>query len=84
MLASSAFFVVKAMVSPADGASPAATARVPAGPADDDGAPGVTRAHASNPSVLKRVLALVHRRTGGGAGTARKGNRRLGRLARAD
>jgi len=84
MLASAAFFVVKAMVSPANGASQAATARVPAGPADDDSAPGVTPAHGSKPSVLKRVLAVVHHGTGGGAGTDRRGNRRLGRLARAD
>jgi hypothetical protein len=84
MLASPAFFVVKAMVSPADGASPAAMASVPAGPADDDSAPRVTRAHGSKPSVLKRVLAVVHHGTGGGTGTSHRGNRRLGRLARAD
>jgi len=83
MLASAAFFVVKAMVSPPAGASPATTARVPAGPADDDSRPGVIRAHGS-PSVLKRVLALVHHGTGGEAGTVGRGSRRLGRPARAD
>jgi hypothetical protein len=84
MLASAAFFVVKAMVTPADGASPAAAARVPAGPSDDDSAPGVTRTHGSKPSVLRRVLAAVHHGTGGGPGTAGRGNRRPRRLARAD
>jgi hypothetical protein len=84
MLASSAFFVVKAMVRPADGAAPATAARVPAGRADDHDAPRTTGARGSSPSIVRRVRAAVHYGTGGGTGPAVRGNRRLARPARAD
>ena len=84
MLASAAFFVVKAMVRPADGTAPATAARVPAGRADDNDAPGTTGTRGSSPSIVQRIRAAVNNGTGGGSGTAGRGNRRLGRPAQAD
>jgi hypothetical protein len=84
MLASATFFVVKAMVRPADEAAPATAARVPAGSADDHDAPRATRAGGGSPSIVQRLRAAVHFGTGGGPGPAGRGNRRLGRPAQAD
>ena len=85
MLASATFFVVKAMVRPADGTAPATAARVPAGRPDDHDPSRATRARGgSSPSIVKRLRAAVHYRTGGGPGTASRGNRKLGRPAQAD
>ncbi|HEV8276206.1 MAG TPA: hypothetical protein VGQ26_10995 [Streptosporangiaceae bacterium] len=84
MLASATFFVVKAMVRPADGTAPATAARVPAGRADDSDAPRATRARGGGRSIVKRLRAAVHYGTDGGPGTASRGNRRLGRPAQAD
>ncbi len=83
MLASAAFFVVKAMVGPADGTAPATAARVPAGRVDDNDAPG-TRTRGGSSSIVQRIRAAVHYGTGGGPGTAGRGNRSLGRPAQAD
>jgi hypothetical protein len=81
MLASATFFVVKAMVRPADGT---AAARVPAARADDHDAPRAPRARGSSPSIVQRLRAAVHYGAGGGRGIASRGNRRLGRPAQAD
>jgi len=81
MLASATFFVVKAMVRPADGTAPATAARVPAARADDHDAP---RARGSSPSIVQRLRAAVHYGAGGARGTASRGNRSLGRPAQAD
>jgi hypothetical protein len=83
MLASATFFVVKAMVRPAGGTAPATAARVPAGRADDHDAPRATRARGGR-SIVRRLRAAVHYGTDGGAGTASRENRRLGRPAQAD
>ena len=84
MLASAAFFVVKAMVRPADGTAPATAARVPAARADDHDAPRAPRARGSGPSIVQRLRTAVHYGAGGGPGTAGRGSRRLGRPAQAD
>jgi hypothetical protein len=84
MLASATFFVVKAMVRPADGTAPATAARVPAARADDHDAPRAPRARGSRPSIVQRLRAAVHYGAGGGPGTASQGSRRLGRPAQAD
>jgi len=81
MLASATFFVVKAMVRPADGTAPATAASVPAARADDHDAP---RARGSSPSIVQRLRAAVHYGAGGARGTASRGNRSLGRPAQAD
>jgi hypothetical protein len=84
MLASATFFVVKAMVRPADGTAPATAARVPAARADDHDAPRAPRARGSGPSIVQRLRTAVHYGAGGGPGTAGRGSRRLGRPAQAD
>jgi hypothetical protein len=92
MLASATFFVVKAMVRPADGTAPANAARVPAARADDHDAPRAprargsspSRARGSSPSIVQRLRAAVHYGAGGARGTASRGNRSLGRPAQAD
>jgi len=70
MLASAAFFAVKAMVRPAAGTSAATAPRMPSRPVGDHDAPDATRAHGSNPSTWKRVFAAVRRSTGGVPGNA--------------
>jgi hypothetical protein len=84
MLASAAFFAVKAMARPPAETNSVTAPRVPSGPAVDHGAPDATRAHGSNPSTWQRVLAVVSHSAGGVLGSAGRGRRRVGRAARAD
>lgn len=84
MLSSAAFFVVKAMVMPADGTNAATAPRVRPGPAGDHDAPHATHTHGGSPSIVKRMFAAVRPSTGDAPGNAARGRRKLGRVARAD
>ena len=84
MLSSAAFFVVKAMVMPADRTSAATASRVRPRPAGDHDAPDATHTHGGGPPIVKRMFAAVRPGTADAPGKAARGRRRLGRVARAD
>ena len=79
MSRSGVFYVVKAMERTAAGTTTASPPRER--PADLD-APEAVPAHGGAPSLGRRVLAVVSRRTGSAPG--RTGQRILGRAVRAD
>jgi hypothetical protein len=84
MSRSSVFYVVKAMERVAAGTAADGVPGVPASQAVVREAPTGTHPDGGIPSLVRRVLAVVHLGTGGAQGRAGRDARRLGSAARAD
>jgi hypothetical protein len=84
MARSGVFYVVKAMERTAAGTAAAGAARVPARQAVDREAVIAGRRGGSTTSLMRRVLAAVQHAVGVTSSSGGRGDRRLGRAARAD